>query len=186
MRFPKKHSGLSLGLILISLLFVTGCVNYKAVGKFDNNSEVLIGNVNHNLMTGGGKYELTSVSTGISCNGVAKKPDRYPPFGLCAGQEGDAIGACSDGRRLDMRWYATSCTTGYGMGSASDGNAFRFTFGLSKEEALDALNRMLDEVETSKASDAKSAEKLAEEECLSLGRVAGTDEFRRCVLEKLR
>jgi hypothetical protein len=60
---------------------LTGCVSYKAVGKFDDNSEILLGNVNHNLMAGGGKYEFTGVNTNINCAGIAARPDKYP-FGL--------------------------------------------------------------------------------------------------------
>lgn len=173
----------SLICFLSLTLVISGCVSYKAVGKFDDNSEILLGNVNHNLMAGGGKYEFTGVNTNINCAGIAARPDKYP-FGLgCEGQEGNANGVCSDGKALTMRWIATSCTTGYGAGAKSDGNRFHFTFGLNKEEAMASLNKLLNDVEdASKKADSYKTDR-AVDNCKKMGLKEKTEEFSKCVLD---
>lgn len=164
-------------------LFLTGCISYKAVGKFDDNSEVLIGNVNHNLMGGGGKYEFTGVNTNINCTGIAARPDKYP-LGLgCNGQEGNASGSCSDGKALNMRWYASSCTTGYGNGAKSDGTRFQFTFGLTKEEAMASLNKLLNDVEEAPKKAESYKINRAVDNCKKIGIKEKTEEFSKCVLD---
>jgi len=171
-------------LQIFILLSLSGCVTYKAVGKFDNNSDVFIGNVSHNLMGGGGKYEFTNVNSEITCTGIASRPDKVP-FNLigCEGQSGLANGVCSDGKRLNMRWYASTCTTGYGFGSSNDGSKFRFTFGLTKENAMSSLDIMLEEIDKSNISLSKESQKDAIEECKKKGIQEKTEEFSRCVLE---
>jgi hypothetical protein len=60
-------------------------------------------------MGGGGKYEFTNVNSEITCTGIASRPDKVP-FNLigCEGQSGLANGVCSDGKKLNMRWYAST------------------------------------------------------------------------------
>ncbi len=169
--------------LFFAFLVLSGCVSYKAVGKFDNNSDMFIGNVNHNLMVGGGKYEFTGINSNINCSGIASSPDKIP-FGIgCEGQEGNANGQCSDGRSLTMRWYASSCTTGYGNGNTSDGAKFQFTFGLTKEEALEALNKMIP-IKDSNLDDSKL--EIAKGNCRKQGFKEKTEEFNKCVLENSR
>lgn len=168
------------GFLLLSL---SGCVSYKAVGRFDNQSDIFVGNVDHNLMSGGGKFEFSGIDTGINCLGVAARPDKYPLFGVCAGQEGNATGQCSDGQKLNMRWYATTCTTGFGNGKSSNGLDFRFTFGLSEEEAMEALNTMLDSNLSEIERKIMNQMKKGIANCRSRGLKEKTAEFRVCVLE---
>jgi hypothetical protein len=173
-------------LILCALLILSGCVSYKAVGKFDNNTDIFIGNVNHNLMAGGGKYEFTGVNSNINCSGIASSPDKIP-FGLgCTGQEGNANGQCSNGKALTMRWYASSCTTGYGHGNTSDGTRFQFTFGLTKEEAMEALNKMTETTESTAAKSNEFKILRAADNCKKQGFKDKTEEFNKCVLESSR
>jgi len=170
-------------LVLIALFGISGCVSYKAVGKFDNNEEFWIGNVNHNLMMGGGKYEFTGVSSNVNCSGIAASPDKIPLSLNCAGQEGNANGTCSNGKTLTMRWYAKTCTTGYGNGATSSGDKFTFTFGLTKEEAMEALNSMLEQNENAKNNAKMVKINEASEKCKKLGLVDKTEEFKKCVLD---
>jgi S1-C subfamily serine protease len=64
----------------------------------------------------------------------------------CAGQRGKAPMRCTDGRRLDVEWIATSCTTGHGEGQDQNGATFRFAFGLNEEEAEARLKELSEEV----------------------------------------
>lgn len=191
-----KFKLIAITLFLISL---TGCVSYKAVGKFENYNEVFVGNVNANLMTGGGKFDITAVNSNVNCNGVASPPDKIP-FNLdCSGQEGNGNGLCSDGKIVNMRWYATSCTRGYGKGSTTDGISFNFAFGLTQEEAMNTLDKLADEVK-SKANYPspqinieheivnvdENKTKEAEEKCKKLGLKFKTEKFNKCVLENSR
>ncbi len=124
-------------------IFITGCsVKYKVVGAFDDYNEVFVGNVDHNLLAGTGHIKAVGQKTKISCTG-----DSYvtyiPPFSLgCAGQRGKAPMRCSDGRRLDVEWVATSCTTGHGEGKDQNGATFRFFFGLDEAEAQSRLKEL--------------------------------------------
>jgi hypothetical protein len=182
------------------LFFLTGCVSYKAVGKFENYNEVFVGNVNANLMTGGGKFDITAVNSNVNCNGVASPPDKIP-FNLdCSGQEGNGNGSCSDGKMVNMRWYATSCTRGYGKGSTTDGINFNFAFGLTQEEAMNTLDKLAEESKgkanypstqsnlsndaSAKAENNKTKE--AEDKCKALGIKIKTEKFNKCVLENSR
>lgn len=187
-------------IITIVLMLLTGCVSYKAVGKFENYNEVFVGNINANLMTGGGKFEITAVNSNVSCNGVASPPDKIP-FNLdCSGQEGNGNGTCSDGKMVNMRWYATSCTRGYGRGATADGINFNFAFGLSQEEAMTTLDKLADDAKekasypstqnslennvSQSADDSKI--KDAEDKCKKLGIKVKAEKFNECVLENSR
>ena len=171
-------------MICVLVFGLSGCVSYKAVGKLDDQSEVFVGNVAHNLMTGGGKVEFSGVNSGISCEGIADRPDKYPLLGGCAGQEGNARARCNDGRYIQARWYATSCTTGYGRGATGDQVPFTFTFGLTKEEALDALNLMLASKENSSTKIQENKTRVAIDICKSKGLKEESSDFKICVLEK--
>jgi hypothetical protein len=190
--------------ITFLLILLTGCVSYKAVGKFENYNEVFVGNVNANLMTGGGKFDITAVNSNINCNGIASPPDKMPLSGLldCSGQEGNGSGSCSDGRSLTMRWYANSCTRGYGKGATPDGIAFQFAFGLTQEEAMTTLDKLADEAKgkaaypsgqsqnieqpQNKSEDDSNKIRDAEDKCKKLGMKNKTEKFNKCVLENSR
>ena len=108
------------------LCYVTGCAAYKAVGTFERYNEVFVGDVNHNLLTGGGKFTLQGKISGVKCTGTAI----VTRTGLtCRGQGGEILAECDDGRTLMGQWFAMSCTTGFGRGQDSIGASFAFTFG---------------------------------------------------------
>jgi len=129
------------------LLISSGCsVKYKMVGSFDDYNEVFIGDVDHNLLAGTGHIVAVGQQSKMTCAG-----DSYvtyiPPASLgCAGQRGKAPMRCSDGRRLDVEWIATSCTTGHGEGKDQNGATFRFAFGLKQTEAEARLKELAAEV----------------------------------------
>lgn len=132
--------------LLFGFLAISGCViESKALVKFDDYNEVFVGQVKHNIATGGAIFNTEAVNTKVTCNGVADKPD-YLPFSLgCAGQSGSGEATCSDGRTAKFRWEATSCKSGFGKGFTQDGIKFQLAFGLTDELARDELNKILSE-----------------------------------------
>jgi hypothetical protein len=193
-----KFKLIAIAIVLISL---TGCITYKAVGKFENYDEVFIGNVNHRiLLGGGGTFDITAVNSGVSCTGTAYKPDKIPFNFDCSGQEGNGDGVCTDGKTIKMRWYASSCKTGYGKGTTSDGIIFNFAFGLTQDDAMVSLDKLATEAVGKKSyAPTKQKEELenqsvnidektkqAEEKCMKLGIKSKTEKFNKCVLENSR
>jgi S1-C subfamily serine protease len=138
--FTKALSACWISLLFISLF--TGCATYKAVGRFANYNEVLIGDVGHNLLSGSATFKLEGKVSGIKCEG-GSTVTYIPNIWTCTGQKGEVFGTCSDGRTFSGRWVATSCTKGFGKGKDSMGNTLVFTFGLSEQEAISKLESEL-------------------------------------------
>ena len=122
-----------LAAVLVALSFLCSCsVKYKVVGSFDDYNEVFAGDVDANLLTGHGHIVAVGKNSKIKCEGESYVT-YIPPLSLgCAGQRGKAPMRCSDGRRLDVDWVATSCTTGNGEGRDPKGAIFSFVFGLDE------------------------------------------------------
>lgn len=137
---------MSKNIFLICLvLIISSCAKYKVVGKFNNFNEVFIGDIDHNLLAGRGAIEAVGQRSGIRCTGVSYVT--YVPLhsalGLgCSGQRGKAPMNCTDGRKLDVDWVATSCTTGEGRGVSSDGAQFTFAFGFDDDDAYERLDEL--------------------------------------------
>jgi len=130
-------------LSMVAVLLAGCSVKYKAVGAFDDFNEVFIGEVDHNLMGGGATFSVETKNANIKCDGVAYRPDYIPPLSLtCAGQRGRGRVSCSDGRRMNIEWFATSCTTGYGEGADKGGTTFRFAFGFDDATAQQELAKV--------------------------------------------
>ena len=124
---------LKLFILAIILISIQGCVTYKAVGRFEQYNEVLTGNVNANLISGGGSFKLFGENTGVECSGEAWVTNMAL---TCSGQRGEIHADCTDGRVLNGTYRPTSCTAGYGEGEDNFGSKFSFNFGLSEKEAL--------------------------------------------------
>lgn len=137
----KKVLSACLIFLFIMPLF-TGCATYKAVSKFENYNEVLIGDVNHNLLSGSANFKLEGKVSGIKCEG-GSTVTYIPNIWTCIGQRGELFGTCSDGRTFSGQWVATSCTKGFGKGRDNMGNTFVFTFGFSEQEAISKLENEL-------------------------------------------
>ena len=88
---------------------------------------------------GGGTFQLQSVSSGVTCQGIADATEIS--FVSCTGQRGNMPMTCSDGRIFTGDWRATSCTSGVGDGADQNGKSFRFVFGLTDRELQDALKQ---------------------------------------------
>ncbi len=122
--------------LCLILLLVAGCgtVTYKVVGQFNNRNEVFRGNVIHDLSSGTAELRVVGEVTGLVCEGDSYVTHVPGGFG-CAGQRGSAELTCDDGRFIDARWRAKSCTSGRGRGLDNHGNTFRFAFGLDEKAA---------------------------------------------------
>jgi S1-C subfamily serine protease len=136
----KKILIVTLSPFLVGLMACT--VSYKATGAFEDFNEVLMGHVAANLATGGGKVRVEGQNSKIRCEGVIPPPTYIPNLLSCAGQRGDATLRCSDGRRLDLQWVASSCTRGYGEGADQNGARFWFVFGYNDAEARREIEKM--------------------------------------------
>lgn len=117
--------------VVLTAVFVAGCsVKYKAVGKFDDYNEVLIGDVTGDPMTGTGYISGEAKNSGIKCDGRSHTTHKPPSLG-CAGQRGTALLQCTDGREVTVNYVFQACSKGYGEGKDRNGVTFRFVFGLS-------------------------------------------------------
>ncbi|MFZ0035236.1 MAG: hypothetical protein WAK60_09665 [Sedimentisphaerales bacterium] len=116
------------------LLFSQGCVTFPVVGSFDEYNETFKGTVTASLFTG---------TSGINIEGVDGKTHGkgsswmtyMPPSLNCEGTKGDVLLTFSDGRVVNAEFFCLSCSSGWGSGKDQSGNIFRFTFGMSNEEA---------------------------------------------------
>jgi len=177
----NKISLKNLFFIFSIFTLISGCANYKAVGKLDNYNEVMVGNVEHNLVEGGSTFEMTTIVGNGQCKGFTTPADIVPDFLSCEGQEGAGEATCDDGKTYTLRWYATGCLTGYATGESSDGHRLSVTFGLSDEEAMIELDKLANSV----ADKPTVKEALAEKECLESGIKKTDPKFKICVLNKI-
>ena len=117
-------------LILISSLCLSGCsIKYKGMGVFLGTNEVFMADIDHNAIAGVANVTASN-GQGVSCRGTSRVT--YVPPGQmfsCAGQKGEMLLICSDGREAKIEWHAESCTSGYGSGIDSDGNRIILAFG---------------------------------------------------------
>lgn len=115
-----------------ALGLLAGCsITYHAAGKYTDDSEKFVGVVNASLM-GGATLKMTSARSTVECEGEAVPTVTAMS---CSAQSGTVELKCTDGRKINGTWKATSCTTGLGGGTDNRGKPFEFVFGLSEAEA---------------------------------------------------
>ena len=122
-------------ILALACLVTSGCMHhYPVVGSFDNHKEVFRGQVHHNSANGTAFIEVTAERSGVK--GSGNSVVTYVPFlSFGGGQMGRAVLNFDDGRSVVADWTSLSLTTGYGHGKDQFGNTFKFTFGLSEDEA---------------------------------------------------
>ena len=138
----KGHIPFLLSMILWFLIY--GCIKYPVVGSFEGYNEVFLGTVRGNLLTGTGTIEARGKRTNVPCAGTSEVtyiPDISYYLPICEGQRGIAVLTCDNETIVNANWTATSCTTGYGVGTDQEGRRFTFVFGMSEAEAMDFLKK---------------------------------------------
>ncbi|MCP4254044.1 MAG: trypsin-like serine protease [Candidatus Scalindua sp.] len=130
----SKFSILIIALLIMFTISLAGCASYPVVGAFDDYNEVFRGTVKANTLTGNNFIEVKSENSGVEGRGRSRVT--YASiFSLGGGQKGEADLEFDDGRRVRAFWTSKSLTSGYGSGHDQFGNTFKFTFGMSDQEA---------------------------------------------------
>lgn len=76
--------------------------------------------------SGGGRFVLADREGRLSCDGLALPPVISPTPGSCAGETGEGVVHCSDGREIPVRWEAITCRSFRGSGEDQRGNRLIF------------------------------------------------------------
>lgn len=154
---------------IVVAIALSGCsVKYKAVGAFDDYNETFYGEVDHNLM-GGATFKVETLNSKIGCDGIAYPPDQKPTSLGCGGQRGRGRVICTDGRRMQIEWFATSCSTGYGEGKDQNGATFQFVFGFDEQVAKSELAKLSKRVENNPVLPAYRPKQVRKERGFSTG-----------------
>ncbi|MCW9035009.1 MAG: hypothetical protein OQJ97_12380 [Rhodospirillales bacterium] len=124
-------------LVLAVTLLISGCVKYPLIASFEDIEDRYIGVVNSNMLFGVATVNAISETDGNECNGNTKLTAMPVNSFGCAGQIGEVVFECGDGRKAAGEFKATSCTSGYGQGIDSNGNKFNFYFGDKAKELID-------------------------------------------------
>lgn len=140
-------NNIKFSLLLLLLVFISGCsVNYPVVGSFDDYNEVLIGRVQGSLLEPSKYIEIEGKITGMKCRGhssVTYIPASNYIVPICTGQKGIADLDCTENRKVHANWEALTCTKGVGTGEDQFGNSFKFTFGMTEEEAKEYIDKQI-------------------------------------------
>lgn len=128
-------------LLLFVGVMVGGCSSFKVVGQFDDYDEVLVGEISAEHLGGKASVRLKAAKSGFTCNGNTR-PTYMPASLACANQEGAGTLVCSDGRRLAIKYFTKTCTSGWGYGQDQRGARFSFVFGYDENEAQAELTRV--------------------------------------------
>ena len=110
----------TLSAVLFCILgLLAGCsITYHMAGKYTDDSEKFVGVVNASMM-GGATLKMKSARSAVECEGEA-----IPTVTAmsCSGQSGTVELKCTDGRKFNGTWKATSCTTGLGVARTTGAN----------------------------------------------------------------
>jgi len=111
---------------LLATALLAGCaVGYQARGTLSDVPGELRGK-GYPGGGGGGRVVLSDADGHLICDGQAEPANRSPTPGTCAGESGEGVIRCSDGRELAMRWEAISCRAWKGGGTDAKGNRLEF------------------------------------------------------------
>ena len=130
--------------IIGMLLMAAGCANSDAYGVVGENGRIFTGQ-----MSGGSHGEITlDNGQGTRCVGqfsgrsstartVAWVLGGGPPPPVSGA--GRALMTCSDGQQAVIQFTSTGEQSGYGFGTTRDGQAVRFTYGMTREQSTSYL-----------------------------------------------
>jgi len=123
------------------IFLIAGCAyKYPVVGSFDNYNEVFRGTVHHNALTGTAYIEVKAENSDVMGRGNSRIT-YIPPLSFGGGQRGEADLDFDDGRKVRAYWTSKSLTSGFGSGHDQFGNTFKFTFGMSDQEANNYISK---------------------------------------------
>jgi len=75
---------------------------------------------------GGGAFVLSDPNGRFICDGKTAAATIFPNPGVCAGEGGEGLLRCSDGREIPLRWESISCRSWKGSGIDAQGNRLEF------------------------------------------------------------
>lgn len=113
-------------LIFLTALLAACAIGYQARGSLSDVPGEMRGKGYPGNASGGGRFALADREGRLSCDGQLRPPDVSPTPGSCAGEAGDGIVRCSDGREFPVRWSALSCRSFAGSGVDKSGNRLDF------------------------------------------------------------
>ena len=106
--------------------FLAACaIGYQARGSLSDVPGEMRGK-GYPGSSGGGRFMLSDSGGRLSCDGQALPPKVSPNPGSCAGEAGEGVVRCSDGREIPVRWEAITCRSWQGSGVDAQGNRLEF------------------------------------------------------------
>ena len=135
---PKLSYNLAV-ILPLSLLVLGGCTaQYKAIARHTDNPKtgLMIGDVVHNMATGGGTMRMQEYGKDTVCEGAAGIKGM--------GFDGTLEMTCTDGRTVTGEWQATGLTSGTGTAVDSKGKQYSFAFGLTDAQVQDYIQQQAD------------------------------------------
>mgnify|MGYP000894138019 FL=1 len=107
-------------------VFLAACaIGYQARGSLSDVPGEMRGK-GYPGSSGGGRFMLSDSGGRLSCDGQALPPKVSPNPGSCAGEAGEGVVRCSDGREIPVRWEAITCRSWQGSGVDAQGNRLEF------------------------------------------------------------
>lgn len=107
------------------LLLASCAFGYQARGSLSDVAGELRGK-GYPDHRGGGRFLLIDIERRLTCDGQAAPPTQAPDSGSCAGEFGEGLAQCSDGREIRFHWEAISCRAWKGRGVDAQGNRLEF------------------------------------------------------------
>lgn len=111
--------------VLLLLLSLSGCATVDVYGVVGRERDLYTGTAT-GYLSRTGTITLAN-ETGNRCDGG---------FAYGEGLRGEAMLSCSDGQSALVRFTGLTPMSGFGGGRSDDGRPVRFTYGLSRSEAV--------------------------------------------------
>ncbi|MDD2742278.1 MAG: hypothetical protein PHV02_08390 [Rhodocyclaceae bacterium] len=112
-------------MLVISALLAACSFGYQARGTLSDVAGELRGK-GYPANRGGGAFVLSDSDGRLICDGKTSAATAFPNPGNCAGERGEGLARCSDGREVPLRWEAISCRSWKGSGIDAQGNRLEF------------------------------------------------------------
>ena len=112
-------------LTLLPVLLAACAIGYQARGSLSDIPGEMRGK-GYPGSAGGGRFVLADSTGRLSCDGQAFPPSLAPNPGSCAGETGQGVARCTDGREIQLDWQSISCRSWQGSGVDAQGNRLEF------------------------------------------------------------